>query len=479
MELDRKQKVVVVLVLLSVGLVGLVLAFLLTYLDLLVPATPSLNLPDFSTDTALTRLETVTAELSTLVGFLASQIPGAGIINRGPLIPFDTSKCVTGEVDNCFYQNPATPYTRVAWENELPGFFSTLDVIPLRPNDVIILRGRTPPPCVYWSFVPYLLQGTDVCSSVPVGAGLSDSISNITTGWAPSTPFLMIFGTNSGAISFVKSKLQDAPDAPAQIATQQFAYVGPGLYWLIGRTALFETPSDQDAYLSNTQISGVIARIPEESFDPVFTRTTPLYKPRNAAIDENEVIGTDTYDAQAEAYLESVLDALGGTYTAQDVPIVLAPVLPSGAYDSGASCLAECAECFIDNRDTVYFTGEVENFAPGYYLLVYAVNHSAFGKAIYAQISVYDNRFAVGLDAVEALPQDDAFYQLLISQVTDAPTVPLPSGTQVLTLADSVTDVSIAERAYVQPSPPDTPSFGISAAPETLLPMKVWLLSPA
>jgi len=495
MELEPKQKVIVVLVLLFLAVVGFVMAFTFIYLDLLVPSKPTFDIPTLDTtvdklnelapklEELLPKIQSLVdrvapEEIDTLVNYIVSQLAGAGVVNEGPLKPFDVSKCLTGEVPTCFYQNPATPYTRFAWKNELPGLLADLDVIPYQPRDVLVIKGITPPPCVYWSFVPYYLQGPDVCLGEQVGAGLSDSVSNITTGWAPSTPFIVIMGANSGAIAAVKSKILESGQAPTQIATQQFAYVGRGLYWFIGRTTLFDSEVQREEYLANTRIGAAIIRVPENTFDTSLTLTVPTYKPRNTAIDENTLIGTTTHYLAAEEYLQSVLDTLGGTYTAQEVPVVQAPVLPSGDYDSGASCIAECGNCFEDNRDTVYYAGEVENFAPGYYLLVYAVNHSAYQKAIYAQISVSDNTKQLGLDAVNALPSDGDFYKVLVSQTTDAPTVVLPGGTQTLTIADTVTDVSIAERAYVQPTTPNNPSFGVSADPSTLIPMKVWLLSP-
>jgi hypothetical protein len=483
MELARKDKVIAVLVLTGLSLLGIVLAFMFIYLDLFLPSNPAFdinapfeNLVPRLEDVTL-KLEEVVPEIEKLVNYAVSQIPDVGIINSGPLIPFDTNKCLEGEADSCFFQNPATPYTRFAWENELPGLLSTLDVIPFQPRDVIVIRGITPPACAYWSFIPYLLRGTGVCSGETVAAGLSDSVSNITTGWEPSTPFAILMGSNSAAISYVKSKLSELTEAPSQVATQQFAYVGKGLYWIIGRTTLFESDEEKQAYLADTRISAVIARVPEESFEPAFTLTEATYKPRNTDIDENEVIGTDVYEAQADDYLQSVLDTLGRSYTAQEVPVIQVPELPSGGYDSGASCIAECGNCFIDNRDTVYFAGEVSNLSPGYYLLIYAVNHSAYNKAIYAQISVYDNSKELGLDSVERLPRDGDFYKVLITQTTDAPTEFLPD-TEVLFIDDEVTDVSVAERSYVQPTTSDNPSFGLSADPRTLLPMKVWLLSP-
>lgn len=503
MELETKQKVVVVLVLVALSVVGLVLAFMFIFLDLFVPSRPAFTFTDTlgpvvdrlnavapklnelapQLEALLPRFQALVAkaqdyipeDLNTLANYFVSQIPGAGVVNEGPLKPFDVGKCLTGEVDNCFFQNPATPYTRFAWKNELPGLLGTLDVIPFTSSDVIVIKGITPPPCVYWSFIPYLLQGTKICSGSQVAAGLSDAVSNITTGWAPQTPFTIIMGANSSAIAAVQAKLP--ADAAVQVVTQQFAYVGPGLYWIIGRTALFDSTEDQVSYLANPQISAVIVRLPQDAFDATQTLTTPTYRPRNLAIDEYTVVGEQVYSDNAEAYLQSVLETLGGTYTAQDVPVVQYPLVNSGTYDSGASCIASCSNCYIDNRDTLYVAGEVQDLAPGHYLLVYAVNHSAYKKAIYAQVSIYDNSKALGLDAVNALPSDGDFYTVLVTQRTDAPTS-VPAGTQTLTIEDTVTDVTIAERAYVQPTDRSNPSFGASADLSTILPMKVWLLSP-
>lgn len=396
------------------------------------------------------------------------------MVNEGPFKTYDLTPCETGELPTCFFQNPATPYARPAWrlelQSDIPAF---LDVIPILPQDVVVLTGLTPYECVYWSFAPYLFNAPDTCDGKVIGAGLADTVSNITTGWAPNTPFTVLMGMNTGALAQVKASL---PEDQTQVATLQFPYMGPrALYWILGRTALFASPADSEAYVADTRISATMVRTKADMLDPNLTQTEFTYKPRNTAIDEADVVPQADFELGAETYLQTLLDTLPDGYTAEDVPVFQVPLVDD--YDNGATCIDQCGNCQLDNRDTVYYGCNVEDLSPGQYLAVYALNHGAYGKAIYSSLSVYEVVGQFGIDSIEVLPSEPDTYQVLITQTTDAPSV-VPDGTKTIVIKDVVKSVGLAERAYVQPTTPDNPSFAVSADPSTLLPMKVWLLSP-
>ena len=439
--MDQRSKAIVSTTLAASALLGLLIAFLCIFLDVGVSTSPS----------------------------------RPGVVNEGPLKTYDLTPCETGELPSCFFQNPATPYSRPSWRLELAADLPAyLDLIPMLPQDVVVITGLTPYECVYWSFVPYLFNSPGVCAGTVVAAGLADSVSNITTGWAPSTPFTVLMGMNSGCIAEVKAAL---PGDQTQVATLQFPYMGPqALYWFVGRTALFASQADSEAYILDTRITATMVRTKAESLNPALTQNEFVFKPRNLEIDEAVVVPKADFDLGAETYLQTLLDTLPGGYTAEEVPVFVVPPGVDG-YDNGATCIDQCANCQVDNRDTVYYGCNVEDLSPGQYLAVYALNHGAYGKAIYSSVSIYEVIGQFGLESVQALPSDPDTYQVLITQTTDAPTS-VPEGTQVITVKDVVTNVGLAERAYVQPTSRSNPSFGVSADFSTLLPMKVWLLLP-
>jgi len=484
--MDQRSKAIVSTTLVAAALLGLLIAFLCIFLDVGVSTLPG-TLP-----TLPGTLPTLPGTLPTLPGTLptpdgSSAITTAiilnlltnpnisGVVNEGPLKTYDLTPCETGELPSCFFQNPATPYSRPAWrlelQSDLPAF---LDVIPMLPQDVMVLTGLTPYECVYWSFAPYLFNAPGICDSKVVAASLADTVSNITTGWAPSTTFTVLMGMNSGCIAEVKASL---PKDQTQVATIQFPYMGPrSVYWFLGRTALFTSQADSEAYIADTRITATMVRTKADTLNPDLTQTEFVFKPRNLDIDESTVVPEADFDLGAETYLQTLLDTLPGGYTAEEVPVF---VVPPGVedYDNGATCIDQCMNCQVDNRDTIYYGCNVEDITPGQYLAVYALNHGAYSKAIYSSVSIYEVIGQFGIDSVEVLPSGPDTYQVLVTQTTDAPTS-VPDGTEVITVKDIVTNIGISERAYVQPADPSNPSFGVSADPSTLLPMKVWLLSP-
>ena len=487
--MDQRSKAIVSTTLAAAALLGLLIAFLCIFLDVGVPPaqtvlpplpdslpTPPGSLPPLPTPPgSLPTPDGASAITAAIVLSILSNPNINGVVNEGPLTTYDLTPCETGELPSCFFQNPATPYSRPKWRLELAADLPAyLDVIPMLPQDVVVLTGLTPYDCVYWSFAPYLFNSPGVCSGTVVAASLADTISNITTGWAPSTPFTVLMGMNSGCIAEVKAAL---PGNQAQVATLQFPYMGPqSLYWFLGRTALFTSQADSEAYVVDTRISATMVRTKAETLDPALTQTEFVFKPRNLEIDEALVVPQADFDLGAETYLQTLLDTLPGGYTAEEVPVFVVPPGVDG-YDNGATCIDQCANCQVDNRDTIYFGCNIDDLTPGQYLAVYALNHGAYGKAIYSSLSVYEVNGQFGLDSVEVLPSGPDTYQVLVTQTTNAPTA-VPAGTEVITVKDVVGNVGLAERMYVQPTDPSNPSFGVSADFSTVLPMKVWLLLP-
>lgn len=477
--------VTVTLTLTSAALLGILVAMLCIFLDVgmplpslpslpAIPAIPAIPALPSSLSTPSSLLTTPALTTALAINLLTNPAI-TGVVNEGPFKTYDITPCETGELPSCFFQNPATPYARPSWrlelQSDLPAY---LDVIPMLPQDVVVLTGLTPYECVYWSFAPYLFNAPGICDGKLLAAGLADCVSNITTGWAPSTPFTVLMGMNSGAIAQVKASL---PNDQTQVATIQFPYMGPkALYWFLGRAALFTLAADSEAYIADTRIAATMVRTKIEMLNTELTKTEFSYKPRNKDIDEAEIVPQSDFELGAETYLQTLLDTLPAGYTAEEVPVFQVPPGVDG-YDSGATCIDQCGNCQVDNRDTVYYGCNVENLNPGQYLAVYALNHGAYGKAIYSSLSVYEVVGQFGIDSVEVLPSGPETYQVLITQTTDAPTS-IPDGTEMITIKDIVKNVGLAERAYVQPASKESPSFGVSADPSTLLPMKVWLLLP-
>jgi hypothetical protein len=391
------------------------------------------------------------------------------VLRSAKLMVSDVSRCLEGLEPTCYGQNPTTPYTIL---NFYTSKYPSMDGLPLTaqiqlgvfnldPSQILVLYGPSPPACVYWGITLYLLSDPDKCNGKTLFATIADTMNNFNTGLPPNKPFALVMGCNQGVLDQFR-------DDNYNLYKLAFPYQGPNAkLYILGRTALFDFPGGEAIYYNNTRTSADLLQY-RQLIDPALTITEPTWKPRATYYDEH--IHEREFDQASDRFLQVMLEAYPEYTYVFTVPTEPFP------YDNGYECIESCSNCNGDNRDTVYTLAYIpyEIQSEQQLVVVFGFNHSTTGKAVYTNLSVYNNVNDTGLESVNFLA-GKPYYQVIVSP---SPPEPIPSvgpyTVNELVLPTGVDKITLAERAYVQTIGPVT---GIGAAPETILPPKVWVLS--
>jgi hypothetical protein len=325
-----------------------------------------------------------------------------------------------GYIKSCWANDPTKPYL-VTWLPPAPnervdaskfrlaqilGYGDGLtNVYHMRPDEAIILIGKTPPECKYFGFSGCLMQRTYVNQTCTIWGEMTDPINNLIIKTGEDTAFsqntIIICTADEGVDAQIREALQSGVYSNSTINT----YVIPSPILKMGlssnsdtfnffmRISILANETAGNNYIKNPPIT-VLRVTPKEN-----TTLNPFETPDLRAQGTN----------QTELELISGLNALGdaiveqySNYTATELSV--GPWLPYGT--QGIETGTNVAGI---TRDALYlWTGGTlppmqsplisqakSTPAPngftlkdGEFVVVYGVNHQATGKATFASFSV-------------------------------------------------------------------------------------------
>lgn len=410
------------------------------------------------------------------------------LVNPGRLYGPDVlGLACDGTIVSCNGNNAANPYMVASLPpvgyvyNEDPpmGFF-------MRPDEAVVLVGRTPPPLAYFSYRSFTFNRV-----MEKEGGLRRKFFNSlgdpnnmltlnTRGKALGDPYdrayVLVIVADQGTKERVARAL-DVAGYPDQIInfdvpSPQLARLGIDTMkddelLFINRFALWERGYEQAGaeYLANPPVS-VLRVTPDGPVDPAALRPLPTERLRPRGTGRTEMDLTPELDALRDA----ILAAHQGFHADELRP----GVWLEESFDAAQRGIDTLGE----SRDTVYLRAEgTVTLAEDEFLIVYGVNHEATGKATYASFTVYDACKACGvegensrrlagsaLDYVGAenpdVPHVDSFYTWKVARncgadprCTTVETGPCPGKTAL------ETPLFIGFRAYVEPQTKIGPAF--------------------
>ena len=341
------------------------------------------------------------------------------------------------------------------------------------PNQVFAIYGKAPPATRYWSYNIYLLRDSNRCGGAILFATVADAVNNFNMpSVKPGDSFAIIYGCNTDTLTNFNANLGNLP--ADHIVRVRVPYLGAGaVFSVIERVAMFEDPQAQAAYDANTNTYGYLYQY----FGAVNSAANVSqfhFGGRASYFDENAVLGHQ-FDANADKALEKVQERLPEYDNV--FPISVNTAHQAIDYDNGYDCIKNCQNCNGDNRDTVYFVAYIPYvIEPGSQVVyVYGMNHTSTGKSAYTNLTVYDNANDFGVVSTDFAEKTPENYQVLVAPSNFEDSNAFGTGdVRLLVLPSGVTEITIAERAYVQTL---NSTSGLSAEPSTLIRPKVWVLS--
>ena len=400
-----------------------------------------------------------------------------------------------GLVPSCFGNNPAAPYLlplvplgpgQTPENLPIPNPITDYPLVSedkglymeyfLRPDEAIVLVGKTPPEVKYFGLRSYLVRRYSPADNgyKYIFASLGDTANNFTTATVDSAdpyqqPVMFISTADAGIDRRIRAAASAAGYAPGIINTDvmpapmiKLGSTGtPDSFLMLQRAALFADPLAQQAYYANPGMT--VFRITPKSA----TNLEPF------AVPELRIKGTGHTN---ELDLLETEEELGRAILARYDYLSPRDLQTSVAFEAGYDAIQRNTNALGDNRDTIYLRSD--NFflreRPDDFVIVYGANHAATGKATYSNFGVYGRIALNGVGSVDNTvfptaeefllgnPLARYFYVYKIARHCDSneslPCLAIPTGPGAAGIP--VTQPAfLAFRAYVEPSTKVGPAY--------------------
>lgn len=405
-------------------------------------------------------------------GFIAS-LPADWRATVGSWVYFDMTRCFTNPGYSCYGDNTESPYASPYF-----GEFGTnpnLATLQLDEDEAVVIIFRTPPPMRYYSFGQYLFQ--EPGSSTQIFASLSDALNLQKIGTSGALAFgansfdsyaavvwtadqgtfeisraaLLAGGMPAEAINYLPLPQSIPMPAPQPSHQLQFGHgAGAGVFNMLMRTAMPDSPSDYDAYRQENPY--YVVRVGPTTHAAPSPAPVIGYSQEISGIKEGPLLQltlnrlvSDIESNYANSY---ALTAQNVTYTTR----------------VGWDCIATSEACTGENYDALY-SRDVSNLVRVESLrdivIVAGVNHQKTGKATYITHAVYDPNKLAGIVTVDDtdLSSRSALYHAGVTNPRD------PRVNQYRNLYAYVFSYNCAGKSYCAPIPAPTESNPVGLTP--------------
>ncbi|MDP4145424.1 MAG: hypothetical protein Q8936_13225 [Bacillota bacterium] len=365
------------------------------------------------------------------------------IVQEGKLSYIDIIKlCSEGKVDSCLGNNVGAPYATcllppapnqdpsegqeppIGYNPNSPNNYpANINYIApgvnskLRPDEAVVLIGKTPPPALYYCFRSYIgfaqnKPEKDYSQDTTAGddytglyhmlfASLGDQLNNYnlwtdnTPGGAPGNPYNSSTVIISTADRNINKQIRDAlstsgysPDImnddniPIELVNMGLEK-GRDTFIFMMRFALWADQNIGSQYINNIdkfiKVFRITPKIPLTYINPW---PVPTLKIRETGITEYQVVPNSRRDF--DHLRNEIIKKYGGTeYDPIDLELGI------GIPDNYNAILRDF-NVYGDDRDAVYFkTEDFKLTSDDDFLIVYGINHERTGKAIYSNASFY------------------------------------------------------------------------------------------
>ncbi len=339
---------------------------------------------------------------------VAKSLAGSGyLVNQGSInLTSAINICNAGYSINCQGNNAGFPYLVM---NTPPSpSFDTLNnmtiVFNLQSDEAILLIGKTPPKCKYFSYRSYLAGRVYTLpdytlKKIYASLGDTKSLYSMNKNVPVSGMFERNFALICAADSNLAAKAKQLILANTSIPESDIYFdIIPGDMFRFGNTPLddwgsflhrasvFENDSAGNAYVNNPTLE-VLRITPATPATPAFFHT-PKLTSRNSGIDE-------FFLNEDFEYLEKTL------FNEYDSNYSVSLLHPSMWLVEGYEAIQEEKDVLGEVRDALYMRTESFNFNKDDIVVAYGVNHTKTGKSVYTDVSCYRDSLFAGFGGIE------------------------------------------------------------------------------
>ena len=402
----------------------------------------------------------------------------------------------TCNTDSCFGFNEATIYGVQLFEPVNPDTPLKSAIINLKFNQAIIITGLTPPNCLYWGITAYIYRRkfADGTFSTEYNASITDTLNQRTFEYAyPGvSPFSQKFVVVSSRNPDIVNEIINSEDFKRDFADSYLfllpiptdAITNNDELIYVSRATYIENSTDLENYVIDTRMFSSLLTF--RNVDTTYTKgnkycyVEPGYEPTAPECvfrDNNgEIIGfyqkprvtdiNENRDAVLKQnyiqFVANILRPIVGQFTLTYVPVIafsksIEEPNQDLIIDTGYNCIEFNYDCLFDTRDTVYSLSSVIETENALDVLIFGVDHTKTGKAVYVNINVYDYfTLTPFFDLLVEIAAGQDYYYISLNDVVPK--------------YKEYSKIVIAERAYLQTD--------ISADFATLITPSVVVVSP-
>jgi len=367
-----------------------------------------------------TLTESVRPSVGDLDAFRSALERDGFIVQEGKLELFDIIRMKdAGLIPSCWGNNPSTPYMvhklPIAPGQTVPNHISDAPINPinkglwgdwrLRPDEAIVLVGRTPPAASYFSYRSYLAARYFGNVFRRIFASLGDTQNHLTirTGGTPNgaegNPFdqetIIVTTADKGIDDRVRKAAQSAGYSPAIMNTDVIpsGLVKMGLeekadsFVFIHRFAFFQDEDAGNAYMKNP--GAVVFRLTPKEPSPLLPYEVQQLRVRGTG---------NTMELDLMGTLNDLRQAIIAKYSTFSPTELKTSIWLLEGFDG----IQREIDVIGENRDTTYLWTDRFTLKddPNEFLIVYGVNHAATGKVVYSNFGVYGSDILNGVGAV-------------------------------------------------------------------------------
>lgn len=298
-----------------------------------------------------------------------------------------TPDCNANNADYPYLMTLLPPYPETETTPDLPW------MVRMTSREAIVIIGQTPPECIYFSYINYLMNRFYEDETPPVKklfASLGDSVSNFKLSKRGDgkkvfeKPVMIIAAADKTIIDDITKAAKKAKVSKKDIHTLVLPYEllkfgleeTTDVMGFLHRTSLYANEKEKDAYLRRPTVE-ILRITPRTSTVPAeYLPMEPFY-PRGSGIQEFAL------NKSLEQLKTAIIAQFGDDYNYEELPTRV--WLPEGM-----SAIQGRLNVLGEDRDTIYLRTE-DKFLLGDddIVVVYGVDHTTTGQSVYSNVSCY------------------------------------------------------------------------------------------
>jgi hypothetical protein len=316
--------------------------------------------------------------------------------------------CMAGYTINANANNVGVPYMGVQLPPppNMDSLYSITNVFNFNTNEAMVLIGKTPPECLYYSYRSYLFDRLENFPPPTTRTKINASMGETTSLYRmrPDLPIDSMFGRKFALImagdSLVAMHVKNTILATTQEITAADIHFdilpADGMFQFgnnptadlgnfLHRVSLFKDSTAQQDYVNNPPLE-VLRITPRQTSQQALFKLRPFLS-RSSGINEFDLL------PDMELLEEGIYNTYHFNYKIiwlQPIPWVI----------EGFSAIQQGMDALGDNHDALYIFSSDFQFRENDIVLTYGVNHFLTGQSVYSSASIYGTKYMAGYGGI-------------------------------------------------------------------------------